>query len=71
MTKKAKACGSIADVVKQADIIFLTLPDMPDTPDVAKVLFGAEGVAEAFAKGKTVVSMSSISHGHQGVCKKD
>ena len=33
----AVACDSIAGVVSQADIIFLMLPD---TPDVAKVLFG-------------------------------
>ena len=34
---------------------------VPDTPDVEKVLFGAGGVAEGLAKGKTVVDMSSIS----------
>ncbi len=58
LTGKGKACDSIADVVKQADIIFLMLPD---TPDVAKVLFGEGGVATALTKGKTVVDMSSIS----------
>jgi 2-hydroxy-3-oxopropionate reductase len=58
LTKKAKACATIADVVKQSDIIFLMLPD---TPDVAKVLFGEGGVASALSKGKTVVDMSSIS----------
>ena len=58
LTGKGKACDSITDVVKQADIIFLMLPD---TPDVAKVLFGEGGVAGALAKGKTVVDMSSIS----------
>ena len=39
-------------------MIFLMLPD---TPDVEKVLFGAGGVAEGLAKGKTVVDMSSIA----------
>jgi len=58
LTGKGRACDSIADVVKQADIIFLMLPD---TPDVAKVLFGEGGVATALTKGKTVVDMSSIS----------
>lgn len=58
LTGKGKACDSIPDVVKQADIIFLMLPD---TPDVAKVLFGEGGVAGALTKGKTVVDMSSIS----------
>lgn len=58
LTGKGKACDSIAEVVKQADIIFMMLPD---TPDVAKVLFGEGGVAGALSKGKTVVDMSSIS----------
>jgi len=58
LTGKGKACDSIADVVKQADIIFMMLPD---TPDVAKVLFGEGGVAAALTKGKTIVDMSSIS----------
>ena len=34
---------------------------VPDTPDVEKVLFGADGVAEGLSKGKTVIDMSSIS----------
>ncbi len=54
----AVACGSAADVARQADIIFVMVPD---TPDVEKVLFGAGGVAEGFSTGKTVVDMSSIS----------
>lgn len=58
LTDKAKACGTIREVVEQADIIFMMLPD---TPDVAKVLFGEGGVASALTKGKTVVDMSSIS----------
>ncbi|MBL8287322.1 MAG: 2-hydroxy-3-oxopropionate reductase [Rubrivivax sp.] len=54
----AKACASAAEVARAADIVFLMLPD---TPDVEKVLFGKDGVAEALGKGKTVVDMSSIS----------
>jgi 2-hydroxy-3-oxopropionate reductase len=34
---------------------------VPDTPDVAAVLFGAKGVAEGLTSGKIVVDMSSIS----------
>ncbi len=34
---------------------------VPDTPDVEKVLFGANGVAEGLSAGKIVVDMSSIS----------
>jgi 2-hydroxy-3-oxopropionate reductase len=34
---------------------------VPDTPDVEKVLFSANGVAEGLSKGKIVVDMSSIS----------
>ena len=55
---KGKACASAKEVAQKADVIFLMLPD---TPDVEKVLFGAGGVAEGLAKGKTVVDMSSIA----------
>ena len=58
LTDKAQACTSIADVVRRADVVFLMLPD---TPDVAKVLFGEGGVASALTAGKTVIDMSSIS----------
>jgi 2-hydroxy-3-oxopropionate reductase len=54
----AKACSTIREVAESADIIFMMLPD---TPDVAKVLFGDDGVASGLSKGKTVVDMSSIS----------
>ena len=54
----AKVCKSPKEVAEQADIIFMMLPD---TPDVAKVLFGDNGVASALSQGKTVVDMSSIS----------
>ncbi len=61
LTGKAQACASAQEVAEKADIIFMMLPD---TPDVAKVLFGDNGVAAGLAnggKGKTVVDMSSIS----------
>ena len=54
----ATACLSAQEVTQNADIIFLMLPD---TPDVAKVLFGDNGVAPGLTVGKTVVDMSSIS----------
>jgi len=54
----ATACASAKEVTQNADIIFLMLPD---TPDVAKVLFGDIGVASSLSTGKTVVDMSSIS----------
>src|SRR5687767_882371 len=53
-----KACGSAKEVAQQAEIVITMLPD---TPDVEKVLFGANGVAEGLSKGKVVVDMSSIS----------
>jgi 2-hydroxy-3-oxopropionate reductase len=54
----AVSCASPREVAERADIVFLMLPD---TPDVAKVLFGANGVAEGLSAGKAVVDMSSIS----------
>jgi 2-hydroxy-3-oxopropionate reductase len=54
----ATVCPSAQAVAQQADIVFLMLPD---TPDVAAVLFGAAGVAAGLSPGKTVVDMSSIS----------
>ena len=54
----ATACKTAADVTRQAELIFLMVPD---TPDVEKVLFGDNGVAAGLSKGKTVVDMSSIS----------
>jgi len=53
-----KACASAREVAQKADIIITMVPD---TPDVEKVLFGANGVAEGLSKGKMVVDMSSIS----------
>ncbi len=55
---KGKACATAQEVAQNADVIFLMLPD---TPDVEKVLFGANGVAEGLTKGRTVVDMSSIA----------
>jgi len=54
----AVACKNAAEVARQADIVFMMVPD---TPDVQAVLFGKDGVAEGLSAGKTVVDMSSIS----------
>jgi 2-hydroxy-3-oxopropionate reductase len=54
----ALACRTPAEVARQAEVIFTMVPD---TPDVAKVLFGDDGIAGVLGKGKTVVDMSSIS----------
>jgi len=52
------ACASAKEVAQKADIIITMVPD---TPDVEKVLFGANGIAEGLTSGKTVIDMSSIS----------
>ena len=54
----AHACASAREVAERADVVFLMLPD---TPDVERVLFGADGVAQGLGAGKVVVDMSSIS----------
>jgi 2-hydroxy-3-oxopropionate reductase len=53
-----KACASAKEVAQKSEIIITMVPD---TPDVEKVLFGPNGVAEGLAKGKIVIDMSSIS----------
>ena len=45
-------------VARDAEIVITMLPD---TPDVAAVLFGAHGVAAGLAPGTLVIDMSSIS----------
>jgi 2-hydroxy-3-oxopropionate reductase len=54
----AKSAGSASAVAAASDIVFLMLPD---TPDVERVLFGAQGVAAGLKPGTLVVDMSSIS----------
>ena len=54
----AVVCATPAEVAKKADIIITMVPD---TPDVEKVLFGENGVADGLTKGKIVIDMSSIS----------
>jgi 2-hydroxy-3-oxopropionate reductase len=58
----AKPCASAEEVTRNADIVFMMVPD---TPDVEAVLFGKLGVAAGLNAGtgtrKIVVDMSSIS----------
>jgi 2-hydroxy-3-oxopropionate reductase len=56
--KGAVACASSKEVAQRSDIIFICVPD---TPDVAAVLFGPDGVTEGLTAGSVVVDMSSIS----------
>jgi 2-hydroxy-3-oxopropionate reductase len=51
-------CKTPRDVAQKSEIVFIMVPD---TPDVDKVLFGENGVAQGFSRGKIVVDMSSIS----------
>jgi len=54
----AKVCANGKEVAQNADIIITMVPD---TPDVEKVLFATNGVAEGLAAGKIVVVMSATS----------
>ena len=53
-----KACASGKEVAKNADIVFIMVPD---TPHVASALFDQNGIAEGLSAGTIVVDMSSIS----------
>ncbi len=52
------ACASGREVAQHAEVIVTMVPD---TPDVEKVLFGADGVEQGLAGGKVIVDMSTIS----------
>jgi 2-hydroxy-3-oxopropionate reductase len=54
----AVACSSGSEVAAQADVVITMLPD---TSDVANVLFGENGVAAGLSADKIVIDMSSIS----------
>jgi 2-hydroxy-3-oxopropionate reductase len=54
----AKAGTSAADVAQQATIVITMLPD---TPDVERVITGADGVLAGVTRGALVIDMSSIS----------
>ena len=56
--KGLKVVGSNKEVAEASDVIIVMVPD---TPHVAQVLFGENGVAEGLSGGKTVIDMSSIA----------
>ena len=49
---------SLKELAAKCEVIITMVPD---TPDVEKVLFGKDGIAEGLSKGKIVIDMSSIS----------
>jgi 2-hydroxy-3-oxopropionate reductase len=51
----------VADSTAVAAASEIIVVMVPDTPDVANVLFGDDGVAKGLTKGKLVIDMSSIS----------
>src|ERR1700732_838941 len=53
-----KVVASSTEVARASEIIILMVPD---TPDVANVLFAEDGVAKGIEKGQLVIDMSSIS----------
>lgn len=57
LDKGGKACDTPRAVAEAADAIITMLPD---TPDVERVLFGGNGIAEGLSAGKLVIDMSSI-----------
>jgi 2-hydroxy-3-oxopropionate reductase len=54
----ATGCKTCREVLDSTDVVFIVVPD---TPDVADVLFGPGGAAVQPAPGKIIVDMSSIS----------
>jgi len=54
----ATVCASRREVAERSDIVITMVPD---TPDVAAVLFGDDGVRDGLSPGKLVIDMSSIS----------
>ncbi|CAJ0819022.1 2-hydroxy-3-oxopropionate reductase [Ralstonia flaminis] len=55
---QAKVVANSAAVAHAADIVIAMVPD---TSDVANVLFGEDGIAQGLAAGKLFIDMSSIS----------
>lgn len=55
---EAEVVESAAEVARRSEIVITMLPD---TPDVERVLLGANGVLEGISSGTLVIDMSSIS----------
>lgn len=58
LRSRATVVANSAAVAQAADVVIAMVPD---TPDVADVLFGEEGVAQGLRAGKLFIDMSSIS----------
>jgi 2-hydroxy-3-oxopropionate reductase len=58
LSSGAVELASPLEVTKSSEFVITMLPD---TPDVERVLFGPQGVADDLQSGKVVIDMSSIS----------
>ena len=58
LDKGAKEVATAREAAEHGEVIIIMVPD---TPDVEKVLFGENGVADGLGAGKIVIDMSSIS----------
>jgi len=58
LDKGAREVSTAKEAAERGDVIIIMVPD---TPDVEKVLFGENGVADGLSAGKIVIDMSSIS----------
>lgn len=56
--KGAIPCNAPREVAEKSDIVFTIVSD---TPDVEKVIFGAQGLFDCLKQGTVVVDMSTIS----------
>jgi 2-hydroxy-3-oxopropionate reductase len=54
----AVVCDTLQALAEESEIVVIMVPD---TPDVADVLFSTDGIAAGLSAGKIVVDMSSIS----------
>ena len=54
----AAVCDSPADVASRSEVVFI---NVPDTPDVAKVLFDPDGIIDGAEPGLIVIDNSTIS----------
>jgi 2-hydroxy-3-oxopropionate reductase len=54
----ATVCDTLKAIAEQSEIVIVMVPD---TPDVADVLFSPDGVVAGLSAGKIVIDMSSIS----------
>ena len=54
----ATVCDTLKSIAEQSEVVIIMVPD---TPDVADVVFSPDGVINGLSPGKIVVDMSSIS----------